>query len=214
MISLFWVGIVLMIWAGVHFMYRRARYRRTMERDTELARELVNTTIKEHNRGLRGLVPTGPIVFIAICCMALVLLAKSLPVQNIVSFNAPEYIGIVKVERPNRYTLYDFQTKRYFDIDTCNKSNEQWYAGHVMSWVAFLNTGKCQLMGPKGLGDTKVRDNDRTGWHELYGDVTRDDCPGYKDCPGRPVLALNCHNNADDSDTVCVGGEAKFTKGD
>jgi hypothetical protein len=184
----------------------RRRFVRTSDEERR-GRELIAKFKEVIPYSEKGHVFWWPLLFAALCVAVLyaVVIMMQPAINNIVTYTAPEYIGIVAVHGPHRYKIINIENSQTLEIDTCRNSNEQWYAGYVLSWLSFLNTGKCQLMGPKGLGYTFVRSGDAL-WAHLHGELTREAGPH------QPVIALNCNGTPDDSDTVCEGGEAKFTK--
>jgi hypothetical protein len=194
---LFWWGLGLIVYTLGVLLYRMRNQLKSAFRSLMYPNQ-------------RGFVKYMPIIFAMGIFTLLMVISLRLFDKHKITYENPEFIGIAKVDKVNhRYKLCNILTGDCLVVDTCD-SKVEWYAGHVMSKWVFINTGNCQLTNLQDVPYRLVRQDpkskDYVDWKKLHGDLT------YDDGASRPVIANNCHNVKNDTDTECDGGEAIFTK--
>jgi hypothetical protein len=130
-------------------------------------------------------------------------------VYNCYDADYPVCWGVEKVEAPGYdFAFVNIATKEHREMRFCHGHPLPLYAGFVLKELIMVE-GTCDWIDRPDLHFTIVRDND-SQWHSgPYASLTYDDFKPFDKSP-RPVLAKNCYDTPDDTDTICVGGAARF----
>lgn len=155
-------------------------------------------TIRKHN----GWTRYGPIWFCVFC--GALLAYAAMHNSQIVDYQCPDNCyGVVTVEDMSHknFEFVNIKTGKHKEMRFCTPANL--FAGYVVMELRTIE-GMCEdIDAADGLYYIIARGKHRKPG-EIYFSMT------YDDGQDRPVLANNCHNNQDGTNTACDGNVANF----
>lgn len=174
----------------------------SMEKNSQTMKHVSELT-RSRSREAGNAYSSIPLFVAALVVITMAVVVRHIPRRPVVLMCPENCLGVVSTDGPNQFTFRNIRTGEVSRLHFDPKESVPFYPGFVLSKLSFYPNRLYDELPSDTMAYIIVRGSD-TQWDAILAPVVKDDGPT------RPVLARNCWNTADDSDTVCEGGKAMF----